>query len=77
VQKGENQFSKIMKLTKFGKGIIVLVLAGAFFAPTTAGAKMFGKESYTVTSGGGDSCVVTRTITKQRFFGLKSAQVSK
>jgi hypothetical protein len=30
VQKGENQFSKVMKLTKFGKGIIVLVFAGAF-----------------------------------------------
>ncbi len=62
--------NQIMKLTKFEKGIIVLVFAGVFFAPTTADAKMFGKKCYTVTSGGGDSCVTTRTICKQRFFWI-------
>jgi hypothetical protein len=59
-----------MKLTKFSKGIITLMFAGMFFIPTKADAKMFGKECETVISGGGGSCVTTRTICKQRFFWI-------
>lgn len=59
-----------MKNTKFTKFIIALVFTGMFFVPGTADAKMFGKECYTVTSGGGESCVTTRTVCKQRFFWI-------
>ena len=59
-----------MNFKKIAKGVIPLLFAGMFFMPTKADAKMFGKECSTVTSGGGGSCVTTRTICKQRFFWI-------
>ena len=58
-----------MKALKFKKVLLVGVFAGLFFLPVTADAKMFGQECETVVTGGGESCVITRTICKQRFFG--------
>ena len=59
-----------MKLTKFSKGVFTLMFAGIFFIPTKADAKMFGQECETVTTGGGDSCIITKTVCKQRFFWI-------
>gem|GEM_PF-1576395 len=59
-----------MKLTKFSKGVITLMFAGMFFIPTKADAKMFGQECETVVTGGGDSCVITKTVCNQRFFWI-------
>jgi hypothetical protein len=58
-----------MKFTKFAKGIIALMFAGMFFIPTTADAKMFGKECSSVTTDNG-SCSVTMTTCKQRVFWI-------
>ncbi len=59
-----------MKALKFKKVLLVGVFAGLFFLPVTADAKMFGHECETVVTGGGESCVVTQTICKQRVFWI-------
>ena len=59
-----------MKALKFKKVLLVGVFAGLFFLPVKADAKMFGQECETVVTGGGESCVVTQTICKQRFFWI-------
>ena len=59
-----------MKALKFKKVLLVGVCAGLFFLPVKADAKMFGQECETVVTGGGESCVITRTICKQRFFWI-------
>jgi hypothetical protein len=59
-----------MKALKFKKVLLVGVFAGLFFLPVTADSKMFGQECETVVTGGGESCVVTQTICKQRFFWI-------
>jgi hypothetical protein len=59
-----------MKDLKFKKVLLVGVFASLFFLPTQADAKMFGQECETVVTGGGESCVITQTICKQRFFWI-------
>ena len=50
--------------------MLVGLFAGLFFRPSQADAKMFGQECETVVTGGGESCVITRTICKQRLFWI-------
>ncbi len=50
--------------------MLVGLFAGLFFRPSQADAKMFGQECETVVTGGGESCVITKTICKQRFFWI-------
>lgn len=59
-----------MEVIKGKKVLLVGVVAGLFFLPVKADAKMFGQECETVITGGGESCVITQTICKQRFFWI-------
>ena len=59
-----------MKALKFKKVLLIGVFVSLFFLPSQADAKMFGQECETVVTGGGESCVVTQTICKQRFFWI-------
>ena len=59
-----------MKALKFKNVMLVGVFAGLFFLPSQADAKMFGQECETVVTGGGESCVITKTICKQQFFWI-------
>ncbi len=59
-----------MKDFKLKKVLLVGVFVGLFFLPSEADAKMFGQECETVVTGGGESCFVTQTICKQRFFWI-------
>jgi hypothetical protein len=59
-----------MKDLKFKNVLLVVVFLGLFFLPSQADAKMFGQECETVVTGGGESCVITQTICKQRFFWI-------
>ena len=59
-----------MKDLKFKKVLLVGVFASLFFLPTQADAKMFGQECETEVIGGGESCVIIKTICKQRFFWM-------
>jgi hypothetical protein len=59
-----------MKALKFKNVMLVGLFAGLFFLPSQADAKMFGQECETVVTGGGESCVITKTICKQRFFWI-------
>ena len=59
-----------MEVVKGKKVLLVGVFASLFFLPSQADAKMFGQECETVVTGGGESCVITQTICKQRFFWI-------
>ena len=59
-----------MKDFKLKKVLLVGVFVGLFFLPSEADAKMFGQECETKVTGGGESCLVTQTICKQRFFWI-------
>ena len=50
--------------------MLVGLFAGLFFLPSQADAEMFGQECETVVTGGGESCVITKTICKQQFFWI-------
>jgi hypothetical protein len=70
VQKGANLIFLKMDALKGKKVLLVGVFASLFFLPSQADAKMFAQECETVVTGGGESCVVTQTICKQRFFWI-------
>lgn len=59
-----------MEVIKGKRVLLVGVFVSLFFLPTEADAKMFGQECETVVTGGGESCVITQTICKQRFFWI-------
>ncbi len=48
-----------------------LVLLFLLTLPIKAEAKAFGSEYETITTGGGESCYVTRTIRKSYFLWIK------
>jgi hypothetical protein len=70
LQKGANLIFLKMEAVKGKKVLLVGVFASLFFLPSQADAKMFGQECETVVTGGGESCVITQTICKQRFFWI-------
>ncbi len=59
-----------MEVIKGKRVLLVGVFAGLFFLPVKADAKMFGQECETEVIGGGESCVIIKTICKQRFFWM-------
>ena len=63
---GETNFLK-MKALKFKNVLLIGVFAGLFSLPSQADAKMFSQECETKVIGGGESCVITKTICKQLF----------
>jgi len=67
---GANLIFLKMEAVKGKKVLLVGVFASLFFLPSQADAKMFGQECETVVTGGGESCVITQTICKQRFFWI-------
>ncbi len=58
-----------MKKRKTALPFLVLFLA--FLFPENASAKAFGAECEDVVTGGGTSCVVTRTVCKKYFLFIK------
>lgn len=59
-----------MDVLKGKKVLLVGVFASLFFLPVKADAKMFGQECETEVIGGGESCVIIKTICKQRLFWM-------
>ncbi len=50
--------------------MLTLLVFGLFLIPSKADAKAFGQDCSTETTGGGDSCLVTKQVCKQKFLWI-------
>ncbi|PVX49223.1 hypothetical protein C7377_1867 [Balneicella halophila] len=61
-----------MKITKkIISPFLGLVLLFLFILPMKAEAKAFGSDCETTTTGGGESCYVTKTVCKRYFLWIR------